>query len=104
MNPYLNPGVYWASAMQFGLLAVEAQAVIGMRLLGMVGLWSVTGSENRRMVDEKAVALTKSMTNASAALLTGQTPNKIAEAAMRPLRQKTRSNYRRLAKRGPKSR
>lgn len=83
-------------------LMAETQAVIAMRLLGMAGMWSVTSSEDTRMVDEKAPAMAKSMMAASVAAMTGKRPDQIAQAAIRPLRAKTRANSRRLAKRGPK--
>ena len=40
-------------------MLAEAQMVIGMRMLGMAGMWRVTPSENSRMVTEKTRAATQ---------------------------------------------
>ena len=62
---------YWGNAVQVGLVMAEAQAVIAMRVMGMMGVWSVPRSEDRRMVSEKVWAVTKAMTDASRASLSG---------------------------------
>ncbi|MHA6346099.1 antifreeze protein [Roseivivax sp. CAU 1761] len=98
----VNPVDYWTASLQLGLLAVETQAVMAMRLWGMAGLWNVTGTENSVMVNEKPGALIDSAMSAVAAGLRGAPPDQIMLSAIRPLRNKTRSNSRRLAKRGPK--
>ena len=84
------------------LLMAETQAVMTMRVLGMAGVWSVTPAETRRMIAEKAPAVAASATAAGRAMLAGQSPDRIALAAIKPLRRKTGSNTRRLARRGPK--
>ena len=84
------------------MMVAEANAVIAMRLLGMVGLWSVTPAENDRMVSEKLEAFNRSAIAANHAAMSGQRPDQIAAAALKPVRQKTRANSKRLAKRGPK--
>ena len=68
------------------LIAMEAQAVIAMRLWGMAGLWHVTANENRRMVEEKLQAAQNGIVAASHAA---------------PVRRKTRSNVTRLQKGNP---
>lgn len=98
-NPFLD---YWGNAMQVGFVMAEAQAVIAMRLMGLAGFWSVTPSENRRMVSEKVQAMVKGSMDAGVAELQGQPPDKVAAAAIKPVRRATRANCRRLAKRGPK--
>ena len=100
---YLNPLTYWANAMELGYVMAEAQAVIAMRLLGMAGVWSVTTTEDRRMVSEKVHALTKAGTEAGKVALRGGTPDQIAAAAIKPIRRTTRANARRLGKRGLKA-
>ncbi|MDW4497332.1 antifreeze protein [Sulfitobacter sp. D35] len=92
------------SGLQVGFLAAEAQAVIAMRLWGFAGFWNVTPFERQRMVSEKAGAMTQSALNAAFAAMRGKRPDEVLDVAIRPLRQKTRSNSRRLAKRGPKLR
>ena len=98
----VSPLQYWANGFQLGYLALEAQAVVSMRLLGMAGVWSVSPAEDARMISEKVYALTKAQTDAAKATLRGETPDRIAAPAIKPIRQKTRANARRLQKRGMK--
>jgi hypothetical protein len=95
-----NPVRLWANAMQAGFMMAEAQTVIAMRLMGMAGVWSVAPSERHRMVSEKVHAAARSATEAGHAMLRGHSPDQIVAAALRPYRQKTRANSRRLSKRG----
>ena len=105
MNIYMtNPLKIWANSVELTTLLSEAQAVIAMRVIGLAGFWSVTPYENKRMVSEKAYALTKSASEATRASLRGAPPDAVIAAAIKPIRQKTRANARRLSKRGPKVR
>ena len=97
---YPNPVSYWANAWQVGYVMLEAQAVIGMRMLGMAGVWSVTRSEDTRMISEKVYAMTKAATDASKVTLQGGSPDQITAAAIKPIRRTTRANAKRLQKRG----
>ena len=83
-------------------MAAEAQAIVSMRMLGMAGVWSVPPSEKTHMVSEKLKAMTKSNGNAMAAVLLGCTPDDVFAAAIKPYRQQTRANNRRLTRRGLK--
>ena len=56
------------------------------------------------MVSEKFQAMTKSMTDASRAAVSGKSGDQILTAALKPIRTKTRANASRLTKRGPKFR
>ena len=95
-----NPIAYWSAAAQVGMVMAESQAVITMRLLGMAGIWSVTPSEDSRMVSEKIKALTEAATASTRVAMSGGSPHSVAEAAIRPIRRTTRANMRRLSKRG----
>ena len=55
--------------MQTGLMLVEANMVIAMRMWGMAGLWRVTGAEDTRMVSEKTAAVQASAMAAGQAML-----------------------------------
>ena len=99
-----DPMAFWRLGLQSGRMLAEAQAVIGMRMLGMAGLWSVTPSENRRMVEEKINAFTRAQTVAGAALMRGKPAAAVAGAALAPYAQATAGNVRRLSRRGPKRR
>lgn len=92
----------WSIMFNSGMVALEAQAVITMRVWGMAGLWSVTPAENQRMLDEKTQALQKAWIAAGSHALSGAPPQRILSAALEPIRAKTRSNSKRLAKRGPR--
>lgn len=101
MYPMMTPAQMISLSLKTGLMLAEAQMVIGMRMLGMMGLWRVAPSETTRMSSEKLAALGQSAIATSQAVLTGQPPALIAEAALKPIRRRTRSNIRRLVRRGP---
>ncbi|WP_439123189.1 antifreeze protein [Marivita sp.] len=102
MPRIVTPMDYWVTGMQAGWVLAEAQSVITMRMMGAMGLWSVPKSENKRMLNEKVFAFVKGTTDASRAALAGESPDVIAALAIKPIRQKTRANHRRLTKRGLK--
>ncbi|WOI55733.1 antifreeze protein [Palleronia sp. LCG004] len=83
-------------------MAAEAQAVITYRLFGMAGIWSVTPSENNRMVSEKGPALMAANLAAWNAAMKGGRPDEIYSAWLKPIGRRTRSNARRLGRRGLK--
>ena len=82
-------------------MLTEAQMVIGMRMLGMAGMWRVSPSENARMVSEKVSAVQDAALAATRAALQGKSPVTIAEHALKPIRRRTSANAKRLTKRGP---
>ncbi|KEJ96399.1 hypothetical protein SUH3_13645 [Pseudosulfitobacter pseudonitzschiae] len=96
-----TPADLMGSWMNMSMLMMETASVMTMRMMGMAGLWSVTKSENERMVSEKSSAFLDSAAAASVATMTGKRPDEVMNAALRPLRRKTRANARRLGKRGP---
>lgn len=83
-------------------MAMEAQAVIWMRLWGMGGGWNVTPGETRRMVTEKMVAAARARQSAARALASGAGPVEVMAAAIKPYRGKTTANLSRLSRRGPR--
>ncbi|WP_333815093.1 antifreeze protein [Tabrizicola sp.] len=101
MYPMMTPAQLIGLSLKTGTMLAEAQMVIGMRMLGLMGLWRVAPSENARMSSEKLAALSQSAIATSQAVLTGKPPALIAEAALKPIRRRTRSNVKRLACRGP---
>ena len=82
-------------------MLAEAQMVIGMRMLGMAGMWRVTPSENARMVQEKLEAVQQSAISATRAAMQGKSPAVIADHALKPISRRTSANAKRLARRGP---
>jgi len=101
MNPMITSTQMIRLSLQTGMMLMEAQMVIGMRLLGMAGLWRVQPSENARMSAEKVSAATEVAMATSHAIMARKSPTVIAEAALKPISRRTRSNVKRLARRGP---
>ncbi|WP_172293634.1 antibiotic ABC transporter [Pseudoruegeria sp. HB172150] len=94
----MDPFRVWRFWIDMARMGAEAQAVIGMRTLGMAGLWPVSPAETTRMVQEKADAWNEAVHAGTAAMLAA--PVAAAEAAMKPYRKRTRANARRLSRRG----
>ena len=86
----------------FWQMAVEAQTVIALRTLGLMGLWNTSPGEIPRMGIEKAEAFAQSAMAATQAALQGARPDQVALAGLKPLRRKTKSNAARLMKAGPR--
>ena len=101
MYPMMTPAQMISLSMKTGMMLMEAQMVIGMRMMGMAGLWRVHPTENARMSSEKVSAVSQSAIAASQAIMTGKSPSFIAEAALKPIARRTKSNVKRLAARGP---
>ncbi len=78
-------------------IAVEAQCVIAMRMMGGAGLWKVPSGENHRMVAEKWKAAFDSGLAAWRAAALGGAPMAVALAFAEPVGRATRANTRRLA-------
>lgn len=93
---------FWSVGVHTAQMMLEAQTVMTLRLLGMAGIWTTAPTESVRMVLEKPGAFIRAASSATEAAISGKRPDQIAEAAIRPLRRKTRANSRRLARAGPK--
>ena len=98
------PDPFRALRMQiyFGSLAMEASAVIWMRMLGVSGVWSVSPHEGTRMVREKQVAFARGSSAAIRAALDGKSAEIIMLEGMGPVRRAARANQRRLTRSGPR--
>ena len=101
MIPFLSPVELIRLQLRTGFILAEAQMVIGMRMMGLMGLWRVLPTENARMSSEKISAFGEAALASSAAMLAGKSPAKVAEAALKPVARATKSNVKRLARRGP---
>ncbi|HQU69398.1 MAG TPA: antibiotic ABC transporter [Albidovulum sp.] len=86
---------------QMTMMLAEANMVIFMRVCGLAGFWNVSASEKSRMVREKTHAAQASARAAGRAMAAGESPTAIAQAALDPVRRRTKSNVLRLARRGP---
>lgn len=99
--PVPTPAQLALLSFRTGVMLAEAQMVIAMRMMGMMGLWRVLPTETTRMSQEKVTAFGAAAAAASTAALTGKPAAKIAEAALKPVARTTKSNVKRLARRGP---
>ncbi|MFW8635324.1 antifreeze protein [Cribrihabitans pelagius] len=99
---YTDPFAMLKFQTQAALTAMEASAVIWMRVMGWAGVWSVLPSENSRMVTEKKKAFHQAGTKLVLGTMKGQDAAKTLSQAIKPVRRTTKSNASRLAKRGPK--
>ena len=95
-----TPLQIWTLGLQTSRMLTDAQTVVVLRVWGMAGLWPVAPAESSRMVMEKWPTFLRSAGAAGAAAMKGHTPHRIAEAALRPIRIKTRANSRRLVRGG----
>ena len=102
-SPAPSPLDLWQTASTFWTLAAEAQTVIALRTLGLMGLWNTGAAETERMVTEKTEAFAQAAQASVAALVRGERPDQVAMAGMKPLQRKTQQNVARLSKAGPKS-
>ncbi|MCL3881089.1 antifreeze protein [Marivita sp. GX14005] len=80
------------------LMALNAQTVITLRLLGMSGAIPARRGENARMVSEKQKALIDAWGAGAKAALSGRPAHDIVAASIKPLSRKVRANRRRLLK------
>lgn len=92
----LSPGPVIELVLRSSQLAIEAHAVIALRIFGMAGLWPVQADESRRMIAEKGPAWIKAARHANRALLSGGRPDEILLATIEPLRRKAQRNRERL--------
>lgn len=98
MNLLGSPFDYWKLGFSSLQMFAEAQTVIALRLMGMQGFWPVATSETARMVEEKLPAFIRSGSAATEAAIRGKRPDQIAQAALRPIRARTRANAKRLTR------
>jgi hypothetical protein len=82
-------------------LWAETSMVIGMRMMGMAGVWAVRPDEALRMMVEKPPAFSDAALAGASAVWAGKRPDQIATATLAPLTRKARANRRRLTRAGP---
>lgn len=98
MTPYdpLKAGTAWAKfALSYAQMSMAANEVILRRTMRMAQ-GAMTAGEAVGMVMEKATAFVAATEGAAVAAATGGDAIRIASAALRPIRAKTRSNARKL--------
>jgi len=93
MGPMAAANAWMKFAMDYSQMTVAAGEVIMRRTMRM-SQGAMTGPEALGMVMEKATAFATATERAAVAAATGADPAKIAHAALKPYRTKTRSNVR----------
>ncbi|MGR3762304.1 antibiotic ABC transporter (plasmid) [Roseobacteraceae bacterium NS-SX3] len=97
--------MYWSipAQMRFASgmvrMAFEAQAVIALRTLGVMGMLPAAPGENTRMVAEKVKAFQTSANRAAQLAAAGQPAQAVLAGALAPYSRATASNYKRLIRR-----
>lgn len=81
-----------------GVMMAEAQTVIAMRTLGLMGFWPMEPAESRRMVSEKLAAVQEAQMAMLKAVARGGNAVEVTEAALRPVRRRTKANAARLTR------
>ncbi len=89
-----------ALQMRTARMMMEAQTVIGMRMMGMAGMIPARPDETSRMVREKQAAFARAAMAGTGAFVTGGTPAQAYGRALAPIGRVTRANAKRLTKRG----
>jgi len=85
--------------MQTARMMVEAQTVIGLRMMGMAGAMPAAQGESMRMITEKQAAFASAWMAGAQAMLSGASPGQVYGRALAPVGRKTRANSERLTRR-----
>jgi hypothetical protein len=93
LSPMKAANAWVRFAMDYSQMAMAASEVIMRRSMRM-SQGAMTGAEAVGMVMEKATAFATATELATVAAATGADPARIAHAALKPYRTKTRSNVR----------
>ena len=93
-----SPADLWRTWAGLGMLAFEANAVVGMRVMGMNGLWPVGKGEDKKMLSEKPPAFARASVAAARKAASGGRPDQVLAAAVKPLAKVARANRKRLAR------
>ena len=97
MSTKTNPIQIWDNCRDLVELSFEANTVIGLRMMGLAGLWPVAPSEISRMITEKQFAFARSATAAGMSAISGNLPDQVLKAAIAPVRASTTANVKRLS-------
>ncbi len=84
--------------MHSAFLAMEAQEVIGLRMLRIAAGGKAADHEMERMVSEKMQAAAQIGAAAAISAVTGKSAHAIASSAVSGYRKKVRANHRRLSR------
>jgi hypothetical protein len=87
--------------LETGVMTWQAQQVVAMRTLGLMGAWRTRDGELTRMVTEKLDALGEATLGMGQALMQAQSPVAVAEAVIQPYATRLSANHRNLSRRGP---
>lgn len=94
-----TPSTHLALWAQMARIGFESQAIIAMRVAGLMGLTAQAPTEPVRMVTEKQQAVFESAQAAFRAIMRGAEPDALMSDVLRPYGRRTRANTRRLYRR-----
>lgn len=94
----MHPFAYARLGYETGLMLMQAQMVIALRMMGLSGMTKQAPGENMRMITEKLAAAQAAGAAAWLAGMQGRDAAEVARAALRPVGRKTRANLRRLTR------
>lgn len=94
--PYLDPSAQARVLAKMATITVHSQAIIGIRMAGMMGLMVQAPGEQARMITEKQDAVTESWVAMANAAFTGQGVESIINAGLTPYAERTAANHARL--------
>jgi hypothetical protein len=88
----------WRHWIDASRLALDAQAVIALRVMKMASRDPRAAAEAQRMITEKVAALAVGQVAGGLALATGKSLEIATKRALRPVRSRVRANRRRLTR------
>jgi hypothetical protein len=97
-NPMQAWNAWCALSLQTARLGWEAQNVIALRLMRIAAQRPGSQTEARRMVTEKAAALTEAQSAATTAVIKGGKSHRVAKKVLGVYKKRVRANRRRLTK------
>jgi hypothetical protein len=92
-----NP--WFALSLNAAQIGIEAQSVIGLRMLRFASGGARMEAEATRMVTEKVAAAVEAQTAAAIAAVSGRPHHVVANKALKVFKKRVRANRRRLSRR-----
>ena len=89
---------WWALSLRTAQLGWEAQMVIGLRLMRLMGQGASSQTEARCMVTEKVAALAEAQAAAATAVIKGGKRQRVAKKVLGVYKKRVRANRRRLTR------
>lgn len=95
----MNPMSLFTLNLHAATMMAQASSVMAIRMFAMGGVIPARRGENKRMVDEKTNAMSKSFAAGTSAMIAGKAPVEVMEQALKPISKRVSANHKRLTKR-----